>query len=102
MLDHYVVFKPRPGREQELSLALGEFAAAITGLACLSELTWGENVNKSGLALGFTHGCHASLTDLAALQGEYWNHPAHQRLLSQLDNLCEDRFGMDYLVGEKG
>jgi hypothetical protein len=100
MLDHYVVFRPHPGREKDLTAALTEFATAIGGLGCLHELTAGENINASGLQRGYTHGCFARLTSEQALKTDYWHHPAHQRLLSQLDELCEDRFALDYDVKE--
>ena len=98
MLDHYVVFRPHPGREKDLTAALAEFTAAIDGLDCLHEITCGENVNPSGLKHGYTHGCFARLTSEQALKTDYWDHPAHQRLLGQLDELCEDRFALDYDV----
>jgi hypothetical protein len=96
MIDHYVVFKPHEGRSEELSQALAEFAAAMRGLESLFELTHGENFNPSGLAQGYTHGCFARLASVEALRGEYWNHDAHQKLLGQLDELCEVRFALDY------
>jgi hypothetical protein len=36
------------------------------------------------------------LTDEHALRTVYWNHPAHQTLLGRLDELCADRFALDY------
>jgi hypothetical protein len=98
MLDHYVVFQPHRGREEELSTALRDFAGDITGLTCLKDFSWGENTNASGLKHGYTHGCYARLTGEAALRGDYWNHPAHQKLLGRLDELCIDRFALDYPV----
>ena len=96
MLDHYVVFRPLEGNGPALSAALRTFAADIAGLDCVRDLTWGENTNPSGLKHGYTHGCFVRLTSEAALRGEYWNHPAHQRLLGELDRLCDDRFAVDY------
>jgi hypothetical protein len=96
MLDHYVVFRPFEGKEQDLSAALREFAADIAGLDCLHESTWGENTNPSGLKHGYTHGLFARLTSEEALRSDYWNHPAHQKLLGKLDELCADRFALDY------
>jgi hypothetical protein len=98
MLDHYVVFQSQRGREEELSTALRDFAADITGLTCVHEFSWGENTNASGLKHGYTHGCFVRLTDEAALRSVYWNHPAHQKLLGRLDELCSDRFALDYPV----
>jgi hypothetical protein len=69
MLDHYVVFQPHRGREEELSTALRDFAGDITGLTCLKDFSWGENTNASGLKHGYTHGCYARLTGEAALRG---------------------------------
>ncbi|MCU1629935.1 MAG: Dabb family protein [Pseudonocardia sp.] len=101
MLDHYVVFRPRAGKEDELSAALEKFGSAIAGnMPCLVEFTWGPNVNQSGLDHGFTHGCFARLTTQASLKEEYWIHPAHQALLGVLDELCEDRFALDYAVDD--
>ncbi|MFC4945437.1 Dabb family protein [Pseudonocardia sp. GCM10023141] len=94
MLEHYVVFQPRPGREADLAEELRAFGEGIAGLPELIELTWGENTNPSGLKLGYTHACLARLTD-GGLDG-YWVHPAHARLLGVLDELCESRFALDY------
>lgn len=96
MLDHYVAFRPSEGSEAAVGEALREFASAITVLACVHDLTWGENTNSSGLQRGFTHGCFVRLTTEEALRSEYWNHPAHQKLLSELERLHTDRFAVDY------
>jgi hypothetical protein len=96
MLDHYVVFRPFEGSEAAVGDALREFASVITGLACVRDITWGENTNASGLKFGFTHGCFVRLTDEEALRSEYWNHPAHQKFLGQLDRLRTERFAIDY------
>jgi hypothetical protein len=101
VLEHYVVFKPHPERAGELEDALTAFASGMAGsLPCLLELNWGANINASGLRHGYTHGCFARLTTHQALTEEYWIHPAHQRLLAQLDDLCEDRFALDYVTDD--
>lgn len=101
MFEHYVIFKPKPGAGAELTQALEEFGAGVREtLSCLTELTFGENVNPSGLDRGYTHACLARLTSQASFKDEYWNHPAHVRLLAALDELCEDRFALDYVPGE--
>lgn len=100
MLDHYVVFKAKSDAVQSLDDALRTFARAIVELDCVVEFTWGQNINGSGLARGFTHGCLARLDSEQALKSEYWNHPAHTLLLGQLDDLCDDRFALDYVVGQ--
>jgi hypothetical protein len=96
MLDHYVAFRLVEGSEAAVGDALREFASAITALPCVLDLTWGENTNASGLDRGFTHGLFVRLTDEKALRSEYWNHPAHQKLLGELDRLRADRFAIDY------
>lgn len=98
MVDHYVVFQPHQGREKDLTAALKEFAEGIAGLECLHDFTYGENINQSGLKHGYTHGCFARLASEQALKTDYWHHPAHQRLLGLLDDLCADRFALDYDV----
>jgi hypothetical protein len=99
MLEHYVIFKPQPGRDADLLSALQQFGEGVTrGLPCLLELTWGANTNPSGIQRGYTHSCLARLISAESLKTQYWVHPAHQRLLAQLDELCEDRFAMDYLA----
>ncbi|MDX6431011.1 MAG: hypothetical protein QOE54_3377 [Streptosporangiaceae bacterium] len=99
MLEHYVVFKPHAGHAEDLTNALAEFAAGLDRtLPCLLELTWGPNTNPSGLAHGYTHGCLAQLTTESLLKEEYWVHPAHERLLTLLDELCDDRFALDYVA----
>jgi hypothetical protein len=101
VLEHYVVFKPHPQRAGELEDALTTFASGMAGtLPCLSELSWGANTNTSGLRHGYTHGCFARLTSQRSLTEEYWIHPAHQRLLAQLDDICEDRFALDYITDD--
>jgi hypothetical protein len=96
MLDHYVVFQPHPGREKDLTAALREFSEGIKSLDCLQDLSYGENINQSGLKHGYTHGLFGRLTSEQALKTDYWHHPAHQRLLGLLDELCADRFALDY------
>lgn len=99
MFEHYIVFTPHEGREADLLTALEQFGAGVSGdLPCLLELTWGANVNESGLQRGFTHGCFARLRDERSFQAEYWGHPAHQQLLTRLDELCEERFALDYVA----
>ncbi|NDZ78631.1 Dabb family protein [Streptomyces sp. SID10853] len=96
MLEHYVVLKPHPGREQQLTEALRELAAGIGGgVTGLRHLTWGENTNASGLARGYTHGCLGRF-DTARAFDAYWVHPAHQLFMSRLDEICSERFAMDY------
>lgn len=99
MLEHYVVFEPKPGRSAELAKELQSFGDAITGtLPEMLQFTWGENTNASGLKLGYTHACWARLAD-GGLDA-YWMHPAHQKLLSRLDDLCTSRFAIDYTVDQ--
>ncbi|MYU21900.1 Dabb family protein [Streptomyces sp. SID8352] len=96
MLTHYVVFRPRPGREKDLADALGELSDGLrAGIVGMTALTWGENTNPSGLRHGFTHGSLGRFTDRAAFD-RYWNHPAHERFMHVLDDICEDRFALDY------
>jgi hypothetical protein len=101
VLDHYVVFRARPGKEKEVAAALQDFGSAIEkDMPCLLEFTWGPNINQSGLDRGFTHGCFARLTTEASLKEEYWIHPAHQVLIGVLDDLCDERFALDYRVDD--
>jgi hypothetical protein len=102
MLDHYVVFKAKSDAEKSLDDVLGAFGRAIVELDCVLDFSWGANINGSGLARGFTHGCFARLESEEALKSDYWNHPAHTLLLGQLDELCEDRFALDYVVDRAG
>jgi hypothetical protein len=97
VLDHYVAFKARPGQEQALSAVLKRFASAISGqLTCVLDISAGANISKSGLAQGYTHGCYVRLTDPESLVGGYWNHPAHQELLAEIDAVCAERFAVDF------
>ena len=93
MLDHYVALKARPGQEQALSAMLDRFVSAISGqLDCVLDISAGANISKSGLA----HGCYVRLTDPDSLTGSYWNHPAHQELLAEIDLACAERFAIDF------
>ncbi|HEX3961628.1 MAG TPA: Dabb family protein [Trebonia sp.] len=97
VLDHYVAFKARPGQEQALSAVLKRFVSAISGqLTCVLDISAGANISKSGLAQGYTHGCYVRLTDPESLVGGYWNHPAHQELLAEIDAVCAERFAVDF------
>lgn len=97
MLDHYVAFKARPGQEQALTAVLERFVRGISGqLRCVLDLAVGANINPSGLKQGYTHGCFVRLTDEESLRGVYWNHPAHQSLLNELDAVCAERFAIDF------
>jgi stress responsive alpha/beta barrel protein len=98
MLDHYVAFQVRPGREKDLTDALREFGEGIASLECLHDFTYGKNISESGLGHGYTHGLFVRLTSEQALKTDYWNHSAHQRLLGILDDVCADRFAVDYEV----
>ncbi|WP_028266949.1 Dabb family protein [Arthrobacter sp. MA-N2] len=96
MLEHYVLFAPQEGKAEELESALIRFSEGIsTGCGSLVDISWGPNFNPSGLGRGFSYGCLARLS--GDTLDEYWNHPAHQQLLSELDALCRERFAMDYL-----
>jgi hypothetical protein len=101
MIDHYVVFRPFEGSEKSLSGVLREFSSVISSLDCVLDITWGENTNPLGLKHGYTHGCFVRLTGEEALRSDYWNHPAHQKLLGECDRLCADRFVVDYLSEER-
>jgi Stress responsive A/B Barrel Domain len=96
MLEHFVLFAAAQGRERDLEVVLEEFSRAVSSTCTtLHEINWGRNTNPSGLKRGLTHGCLARIAD-DGFQ-EYWDNPAHQRLLGQLDDLCVDRFAMDHL-----
>ena len=96
MLDHYLVLTARPGQEQTLSAVLDRFARGIKGqLDSLLDISAGPNVNQGGLDRGYTHGCYVRLTDRESLMTSYWNHPAHQALLAEIDAVCADRFVVD-------
>lgn len=95
MLEHVVIFQARAGRESDLTDELRAFSDGITGtLPGLIGLSWGENTNGSGLERGYTHACHVRLADGAF--DAYRAHPAHRTLLGRLDELCRDRFAIDY------
>ena len=98
MIDHYVLFKAKSGREGELDAALAEFDEGMTGAPWLIELTYGPNINPRSIDLGWTHGMLSRLPDMQTVQNEYWNHAAHVRFLERLDDLCETRFALDYEV----
>ncbi|WP_372698681.1 Dabb family protein [Arthrobacter sp. JSM 101049] len=98
MIEHYVLFAVADGRTMDLECALAEFSEAMTyNCPALVQISWGPNDNPSGRQRGFTHGCFAQIDDDGF--DTYWHHPAHQRLLGQLDELCTERFAMDYRSG---
>lgn len=98
MIEHLVVIQARPGREDEVTAALEDYARAIRSLPSLLELTVGRNINDVSKGLGWTHGMLARLRDYEAFEEEYWPHPAHAELMPVLDETCETRFGVDYEV----
>lgn len=96
MLEHYVVFKPKAGQEDRLDEACAALTDGLaSGLPGMRSLSWGRNTNKSGLDRGYTHGCLGRFNDEEAF-GRYWNHPAHAAFMAALDDICEDRFAIDY------
>lgn len=99
VLQHYVVFRPHPGRKTDLAAALAELDSGLAGgLDGLIDLSWGENTNPSGLARGYTHGCLGRFVDKAAFD-RYWIHPAHETFMRLLDDICAERFALDYESG---
>lgn len=102
MLEHYVVYAAVPGHEADLDETLAEFCrdAKEEGGAIVHEISWGRNTNPSGLDRGHTHGCR-SLIESGRFT-EYWELPAHKRLLDQLDALTTGRFAMDYETTSSG
>ena len=102
MLEHYVVFRPHPGQEPALAEALRSLAEGLgSGLDGLTDLTWGENTNPSGLQRGYTHGCLGRFVDRTAFD-RYWAHPAHEAFMAALDAICEERFALDYTTETAG
>ena len=49
------------------------------------------------LGQGYSHGCYVRLTDAESLHDPYWNHPAHQELLNEIDAVCAERFAIDFI-----
>ena len=98
MIEHYVLFKARPGRADDLDAALVDFEYGMQAETWLIELTFGPNINSRSLELGWTHGMLTRLPDYDTFQNEYWNHDAHGRFLDRLDDICETRFALDYEV----
>jgi hypothetical protein len=97
MLDHYLVMKARAGQAPALNAVLDRFVTGISGrLESVLDISVGENINQSGLARGYTHGCYVRLSDEAELMTRYWNHPAHQQLLAEIETVCSDRFAIDF------
>src|SRR5690606_4372264 len=95
MIEHIVLLRARDGREAELDAALDEFVTEIIELDTVREISAGPNFNKGGAARGWTHGMRVLLTEREALPG-YWDHPSHVRLAETLDEVCRDRFAIDY------
>lgn len=97
MLNHIVLFAAKDGQNEELENTLEEFSNDIAAAGdVVDSVNWGVNTNASGLQRGITHGCTAVIPD--GQFDAYWNHPAHQRLLGALDELCEHRFAVDYSI----
>jgi hypothetical protein len=96
MLDHFVAFGASEEDQAAIGDALHEFAGAIASLECVMDISWGKNSSASGVERGVTYGCFVRLTSQEALRSEYWNHPAHQKLLSELNRRNVERFAVDY------
>jgi len=98
MIEHFVLFKAKPGQSDDVDAALREYEAGIRDLPSLLELTWGPNMSERSVEMGWTHGMLTRLTDYDAFLNEYWPHEAHEVLLPKLDASCEVRFAIDYEV----
>lgn len=101
MIDHYVLFQAKRGREPDVDEALADFDRSVRDEPWLIELTYGTNSNARSLALGWTHGMLSRLPDAETLLNEYWNHAAHRRFMERLDDCCETRFAIDYERAEE-
>lgn len=98
MIEHYVLFQAKAGREADVDGALAEFDIGMGGAPWLIELTYGPNLNSRSRELGWSHGMLSRLPDMQTVQNEYWNHPAHVRFMERLDECCEARFALDHEV----
>ena len=96
MIEHYVLIKAKPGREEDVSNALRDFAHGVVEEAYVLELTFGRNLNSRSGDMGWTHGLLARLASMDVLQNDYWRHAAHTALLEVLDATTEERFALDY------
>lgn len=95
MIEHYVLLSAKPAHSAEVDAALEQFRTKISELDTVVEITAGTNINQGGLERDWTHGMLVRLTDADALPG-YWEHEAHLRLVTILDETCNDRFAVDY------
>lgn len=96
MLQHIVVFSTGEKPREPLEETLDRFARGIRSCPEVIDVSWGENVNPTGLERGYEFVCIATLSTIEAMKKEYWNHPAHQELLERLPEVCESRFALDY------
>jgi hypothetical protein len=97
-LRHVLVVSTTEVDADPLRTALVDFVREIADCPGLSEITWGENVNPTGLDRGYDLVCLSILDGHETLRGAYWNHPGHQRLLVRLGELGASRFALDYIA----
>jgi stress responsive alpha/beta barrel protein len=97
MIDHVVVVKAKPGREDEVSTILTVFRDEVRELSGLLEITAGPNLHRRSADLGVTHGLLVRFADKAALDA-YQIHPLHAALLPELTETCVERIVLDWQV----
>ncbi|WP_341996713.1 Dabb family protein [Microbacterium sp. LWH7-1.2] len=100
MLEHILIISAGDLPREPLEDALNRFARDIHDCPGLVSISWGRNVNPTGLQRGCDYVCSALLDSIDTLQTDYWNHPAHHVLLEELPALCAERFALDFDVAE--
>lgn len=95
-----MVFVAAPGQDGRLDEELTKMADGLGDLPGLVALTWGANTNPTGLSRGYSHGCLGRFEDKAAFQ-RYWDHPAHVAFADALEDICTERFALDYVAGAR-
>ena len=97
MVEHLVVLRLRPGvAEEEAEALIGELRALSGEIPGVMDLQCGRNFSPAR-AHGYDIGLRVRFPGKSELAA-YGPHPAHQRVLERIGQLCVDVLAIDFEV----
>ncbi|MFY0600871.1 MAG: Dabb family protein [Cyclobacteriaceae bacterium] len=100
VLRHVVCFKFKEGTtDQQIKGIVEEFKSLKTKISAIHKFEWGINNSKEGFDKGFTH-CFTLTFKSAADFEAYVPHKDHQAFASNVGEVVEDVFVVDYWTSE--